>query len=49
MLKRLERIGSAIMNRAGGTGMLVEDPVGAVLRNQDKKRARRRRSSGRRT
>jgi cell division protease FtsH len=38
-LKRLERIGSAIMNRAGGGGMLVEDPIGSVLRNPDKKRA----------
>jgi ATP-dependent Zn protease len=39
VLKRLERIGSAIMNRAGGGGMLMEDPVASVLRNQDKKRA----------
>ncbi len=36
---RLERIGSAIMNRAGGSSMLTEDPVGAILRNPDKKRA----------
>jgi len=39
VLKRLERIGSAIMNRAGGMSMLVEDPVGSVLSNQDKRRA----------
>jgi ATP-dependent Zn protease len=37
--RRLERIGSAIMNRAGGSSMLSDDPVGAILRNQDKKRA----------
>jgi ATP-dependent Zn protease len=37
--RRLERIGSAIMNRAGGSSMLADDPVGAILRNQDKKRA----------
>jgi len=39
VLKRLERIGSAIMNRAGGGSFMMEDPIGAVLRNQDKKRA----------
>jgi len=39
VLKRLERIGSAIMNRAGGSGFMVEDPIGSILRNQDKKRA----------
>jgi hypothetical protein len=40
VLKRLERIGSAIMNRAGGGGsFLMDDPVGSVLRNGDKKRA----------
>jgi ATP-dependent Zn protease len=39
VLKRLERIGMAIMNRAGGTSMLVEDPVGSVLSSQDKRRA----------
>ena len=27
------------MNRAGGSSMLSDDPVGAILRNQDKKRA----------
>ncbi len=37
--RRLERIGSAIMNRAGGSSMLADDPVGSILRNQDKKRA----------
>ena len=39
VLKRLERIGSTIMNRAGGAGMFDQDPVGAILRNGDKKRA----------
>ena len=39
MLKRLERIGSTIMNRAGGGAMFDADPVAAVLRNQDKRRA----------
>jgi predicted nucleic acid-binding protein len=39
VLKRLERIGSAIMNRAGSSGVMFEDPVASVLRNQDKKRA----------
>ena len=38
MLKRLERIGSTIMNRAGG-GSMWRGPVGSILRNQDKKRA----------
>ena len=37
--KRLERIGSTIMNRAGGSSMLMDDPVGSILRNPDKKRA----------
>ena len=39
VLKRLERIGSTIMNRAGGASPLMDDPVGSILRNQDKKRA----------
>jgi ATP-dependent Zn protease len=39
VLKRLERIGSAIMNRAGSPGMLGDNPVGAVLGNPDKKRS----------
>ncbi|MDQ6836405.1 MAG: hypothetical protein M3016_09485, partial [Actinomycetota bacterium] len=39
VLRRLERIGSAIMNRAGSPGMLGDNPVGAVLANPDKKRA----------
>jgi ATP-dependent Zn protease len=38
VLKRLERIGSTIMNRANGS-MFAEDAVGAILRNQDKRRA----------
>ena len=37
--RRLERIGSAIMNRAGSSSMLADDPVGSILRNMDKKRA----------
>jgi ATP-dependent Zn protease len=39
VLKRLERIGSSIMNRAGSPGMLGDNPIGAVLANPDKKRA----------
>ena len=39
VLKRLERIGSAIMNRAGSPGLLGDNPVGAVLGSPDKKRA----------
>jgi ATP-dependent Zn protease len=38
-LKRLERIGSAIMNRAGSPGLLGDNPIGAVLGSPDKKRA----------
>jgi ATP-dependent Zn protease len=38
-LKRLERIGSAIMNRSGSPGMFGDNPVGAVLANPEKKRA----------
>jgi ATP-dependent Zn protease len=37
--KRLERIGSTIMNRASSSGMFNEDPLGAVLRDPDKRRA----------
>jgi ATP-dependent Zn protease len=36
---RLERIGSTIMNRSGGGSMMESDPVGAILRNNDKRRA----------
>jgi ATP-dependent Zn protease len=39
VLKRLERIGGTIMNRASGEGLLGEDPVGSILRNPEKKRA----------
>ena len=39
VLKRLERIGSTIMNRSSGEGLLGNDPVGAILRNPEKKRA----------
>jgi ATP-dependent Zn protease len=38
VLKRLERIGTAIMNRASG-GPLAHDPVGAVLGDRDKRAA----------
>ena len=37
--ERLERIGAMIMNRAGTGGLLGEDPVAAILRNPDKRRA----------
>ncbi|HWF74860.1 MAG TPA: AAA family ATPase [Solirubrobacteraceae bacterium] len=36
--KRLERIGSTIMNRASGSGMFSDDPLAAVLRDPDKRR-----------
>jgi cell division protease FtsH len=39
VLKRLEKIGSTIMNRASGGAMFESDPVGSILRNPDKKRA----------
>jgi ATP-dependent Zn protease len=39
VLKRLERIGSTIMNRAGSPGLLGDNPIGAVLGSPDKKRA----------
>jgi ATP-dependent Zn protease len=39
ILKRLERIGNTIMNRTSGAAMMTEDPVAAVLRNQEKRRA----------
>jgi ATP-dependent Zn protease len=39
ILKRLERIGNTIMNRTSGGAIMSEDPVAAVLRNQDKRRA----------
>jgi cell division protease FtsH len=39
VLKRLERIGSTIMNRAGSPGLLGDNPIGAVLGSADKKRA----------
>jgi ATP-dependent Zn protease len=38
VMKRLERIGGTIMNRASG-GAFAEDPISAILRNQDKRRA----------
>jgi ATP-dependent Zn protease len=39
VLKRLERIGATIMNRASGQGMYNENPLGAILADRDKKRA----------
>jgi ATP-dependent Zn protease len=36
--KRLERIGNTIMNRASGGGMFNDDPIGAVLRDPEKRR-----------
>ena len=39
VLKRLERIGSTIMNRASGQGMFEENPLGAILGDRDKRRA----------
>jgi ATP-dependent Zn protease len=39
VLKRLERIGSTIMNRASGGGLFNENPLGAVLADRDKRRA----------
>jgi ATP-dependent Zn protease len=38
ILKRLERIGDTIMNRTGGS-IMSEDPVAAILRNEEKRRA----------
>jgi ATP-dependent Zn protease len=38
VLKRLERIGTTIMNRAAGQGMFNENPIGAVLGDRDKRR-----------
>ena len=48
VLKRLERIGAAIMNRAGSPGMFGDNPVGAVLEPRTRS-APRPRSSARRT
>jgi ATP-dependent Zn protease len=39
VLRRFERIGTTIMNRASGSGMLDQDPVGSILRNPDKRTA----------
>jgi ATP-dependent Zn protease len=39
VLRRFERIGNTIMNRASGSGILDQDPIGAILRNPDKRRA----------
>jgi ATP-dependent Zn protease len=38
-VKRLERIGSTIMNRASGGGMFSENPLGAILGDRGKSRA----------
>jgi ATP-dependent Zn protease len=39
VLGRLERIGHTIMNRASGGGFMMDDPVAAILRNPEKRRA----------
>ncbi len=39
VLKRLERIGTTIMNRASGAGPFSENPLGAVLSDRDKRAA----------
>jgi ATP-dependent Zn protease len=39
VLRRLERIGTTIMNRASGAGPFSENPLGAVLGDRDKRRA----------
>jgi ATP-dependent Zn protease len=39
VLKRLERIGDAIMNRAGSGSPMVQDPIGAILGDREKRRA----------
>ncbi|HLY50100.1 MAG TPA: AAA family ATPase [Solirubrobacteraceae bacterium] len=39
VLRRLERIGETIMNRASGGSPLSDDPVSSVLRDRDKRRA----------
>jgi ATP-dependent Zn protease len=36
VLRRLERIGSRIMNRASGSGAFTENPLGAVLGDREK-------------
>ncbi len=38
-LERLERIGSAIMNRAGSASPMVQDPVGSILGSPEKRKA----------
>jgi ATP-dependent Zn protease len=37
--KRLERIGTTIMNRSSGQGVFSDNPLGAVLGDRDKRRA----------
>jgi hypothetical protein len=39
VLGRLERIGTAIMNRSRGGAALGQDPVAAILGDRDKRRA----------
>jgi ATP-dependent Zn protease len=39
VMRRLERIGSTIMNRAASGGPMAQDPIGAVLGDRDKRRA----------
>jgi ATP-dependent Zn protease len=38
-LERLERVGTAIMNRANMSGPFMQDPIGSVLGDRDKRRA----------
>ncbi len=38
VMKRLERIGSAIMNRARTSGPMTQDPIASVLGDRDKRR-----------
>jgi ATP-dependent Zn protease len=39
VLRRLERIGTTIMNRSSGQSMFNENPLGAVLGDRDKRRS----------
>ncbi len=39
VLRRLEQIGSAIMNRSSGGTPMTPDPIGSILRNPDKQRS----------
>jgi ATP-dependent Zn protease len=39
VVERLERVGSAIMNRASMSAPFMSDPIGSVLQDRDKRRA----------